>query len=174
VRVNLAADSPSVIGGFFSMAPIKLHASATAKQQAIAGFGLGTSLATLDSGALNQLLSALLRTNVSLNLVSYQGLAGAQVNLANLMVAAKVTDLNHLLSLPTTLPGALKIVSSALNLAGDATSSVAAGLITGLANQSYTGSTPTQNYFGQIFNNLAARSIRRLPTLFRRFRLSMA
>jgi uncharacterized membrane protein len=154
VRVNLAADSPSVIGGFFAMAPIKLHASATAKQQIVAGFGLGTSLATLDNGALNQLLSALLGTKVSLTLASYNGLAAAQVNLGSLMVAAGVTDLNSLLSLQTTLPGALQIVGNALTQVGGATSGLAGGVVTGLAGQSYSGSNPTQNYFGQIFNNV--------------------
>ena len=156
VRVNLSKASPSLFGsGFFpGAAPITLKASATAKQQAIAAFGLGTSLVTLNNGLLNQILGALLGTNVNLSLVSYQGLAKARVSLGNLMIAANVTDLHDLLSLQTTLPGALQIVGNALSLSGDATSGLAGGLVTGLAGQSYSSPGPTQNYFGQIFNNL--------------------
>jgi uncharacterized membrane protein len=153
VQVNLSEPEPTLLGsGFFPGATTNtLVASATAQQPAIAGFALGTSVATLNNGALNSLLTGLLGTNVSLSAVSYQGLADATVNLGNLMVAAGVTDLSQLLSLQTTLPGALNILAEALGNAGSGT---AAGLVSGLAGQSYTGSNPTEAYFGQIFNDV--------------------
>ncbi|NGY05499.1 pilus assembly protein TadG-related protein [Solimonas terrae] len=156
VRVTLTRKFPTSLTPFLSKNGSTMIASATAEQPALASFRLGTTLLTLDQGGLNQLLTALLGTNVNLSLVGYQGIAQARVNIANLMVAANVTNVNDLLALKTNLPGALKILGNALSLASDATSGTAGGLISGLATQSFTGSSPVTNYFGQALNGLGS------------------
>uniref|UniRef100_UPI0025D8090F hypothetical protein n=1 Tax=uncultured Nevskia sp. TaxID=228950 RepID=UPI0025D8090F len=131
-----------------------LYASATAEQPAYASFRIGTTTVDLNQGALNSLLSGLLGTSVNLTAVGYQGIAAARVTLGNLALAAGVNSLNDLLALDLTAPQALSIISAALATTGDATSGTAAGLISGLAGQSYNNAVVIQNVFGQIFNSV--------------------
>ena len=62
VQVNVSEAEPTLFGaGFFrGLTSGNLVASATAQQPAIAGFTLSTSVATLNNGALNSLLTGLL------------------------------------------------------------------------------------------------------------------
>lgn len=153
VRVNLSRPQPStpmslVLGTSGQM----LYASATAEQPAYASFRIGTTALSLDQGAVNSLLSGLLGTSVNLTAVGYQGIAKARVTIGNLALAAGVTSVSDLLNLDLTAPQALQIVATALSTTGDATSGTAAGLISGLAGQSYSSAPVIQNVFGQIFN----------------------
>ncbi len=152
VRVNLSRPQPVPLINLYGGGGM-LYASATAEQPAYASFRIGTATAGINEGALNSLLSGLLRTNVNLTAVGYQGIARARVTLGNLAVAAGVNSLNDLLQLDLTAPEALNIVADALAATGDATSGTAAGLISGLAGQSYTNPGVIQNVFGQVFNS---------------------
>lgn len=64
-----------------------LHAKAVAANDPIAGFSLGTGVASLEKGAINQLLGALLGTGnqITLELVSYKGLATGSIRLLDLI-----------------------------------------------------------------------------------------
>jgi hypothetical protein len=106
------------------------------------------------SALLNPLLTALLGSNtkIALSAVDYNGLAQTQVSLANLMVAANVTNLHDLLALHTDLPGALQILGNALQNVGGGTSQAAAGLVSGLAGQAASNGDLTP--FGDLFANL--------------------
>lgn len=152
VRVNLSRPQPVPFINLYGSAGAMLYASATAEQPAYASFRIGTTTLNLNEGALNSLLSGLLGTSVNLTAVGYRGIAQARVTLGNLALAAGVNSLNDLLTLDLTAPQALRIISTALAATGDATSGTAAGLISGLAGQSYTNNTVIQNAFGQIFN----------------------
>jgi uncharacterized membrane protein len=150
VRVSLSAPAPALFGSGFTTSAPTLYASATAWQPATGSFFLGTGLANLDSNAsplLGPLLNALFGSSVNVAVLNSAGLAQAQVNLAQLMVAANVTNLNQLVNLNTNLTGAL-------NILGQAVSGTAGGLISGLGNQAYNvnGGGPTQKYFGDLFN----------------------
>lgn len=64
-----------------------VNAKATAATHNVAGFSLGTGVAGLSGGVVNQLLNALLGTGnrIALDAVSYQGLANAHVRLIDLV-----------------------------------------------------------------------------------------
>jgi len=158
VRVNLTRPQPAPFLnlGAGSGAGALLYASATAEQPAYASFRIGTTALSLNEGAVNSLLSGLLGTSVNLTAVGYQGLARARVTIGNLALAANVTSVNDLLNLDLTAPQALQIIATALSATGDATSGTAAGLISGIAGQSYSSTPVIQNVFGQIFNSAGA------------------
>jgi uncharacterized membrane protein len=152
VRVSLSAPAPALFGTGSATAAPTLYASATSWQPAYGAFYLGTGLANLNTNSgllLGPLLNALLGTNVDLAAINSAGLAQVQVNLAQLMVAANVTNLNDLANLNTNLTGAL-------NILGQAVSGTGGGLISGLGNQAYNSGNagPTQQYFGDVFNNV--------------------
>jgi uncharacterized membrane protein len=156
VRVNLSQASPTLLGGGLlpGAAPVTLKASATAEQQAIGSFYLGTSLLSLNtanSALLNPLLQALLcggssnsscNAQVALVVASYQGLANADISLGDLLgsaVAANVgiQDLSSLLTTKLTLPQWLGILGTTLGNTVDGTtgqvSNGVSGLVQGLA-----------------------------------------
>ncbi|HEU0195800.1 MAG TPA: hypothetical protein VFQ88_01120 [Nevskiaceae bacterium] len=154
VRVTLAAQQPSsLLGSFFGTSTTKyLYASATAKQQVLGNYSLGTELANLDTGnspLLGPLLSGLLGTAVDANVLYSKGVAAARVSLAGLEAAAGVNNLHDLMALNTNLTGAL-------NILGQAVSGTAGGAISGLAGSAYNGDGgPTRNYFGDLFTGVA-------------------
>ncbi|HZR34226.1 MAG TPA: hypothetical protein VFA75_02545 [Nevskia sp.] len=157
VRVNLTQTAPSVVGAGLLpgvTGPVTLYASATAEQQAIGSFYLGTSLLSLNtsnSALLNPLLQGLLcggtassqcNAQVALIVASYQGLANADISLGNLLgsaVAANVgiKDLSSLLTTQLTLPQWLGILGNTLGSTVDGTtgqvSNGVSGLVQGLA-----------------------------------------
>lgn len=85
IRVTISR-APTVIFPFFE-ADRTIQAKAVAANSPIASFSLGTGVAGLDEGAVNQLLSALLGTKnqISLDLVSYKGLATGSIRLLDLI-----------------------------------------------------------------------------------------
>jgi len=166
VRVNLSQTAPSLIGaGLFPGVggAVTLKASATAEQQAIGSFYLGTSLLSLNtsnSALLNPLLQGLLcggsassqcNAQVALVVASYSGLANADISLGNLLnsaVAANVgiKDLSSLLTTQLTLPQWLGILGTTLSSTVDGTtgqvSNGVSGLVQGLAGMAdSSGST---------------------------------
>ena len=161
VRVNLSEVLASPFSNpLFPVAPMNLKASATARQQALGSFYLGTTLLSLQtqgSPLLNPLLQALLcggaptsacQAKVGLVAGSYTGLANANISLGDLLGAATaanvgITDLASLLSTNLTLPQWLGILGSTLSNTVDGTtgqvSNGVAGLVQGLAGVAYTG-----------------------------------
>jgi uncharacterized membrane protein len=85
VRVTIS-KAPTAILPFFD-ANRTIQVKAVAANSPIASFSLGTGVASLNEGAVNQLLSALLGTKnqISLDLVSYQGLATGSIRLLDLI-----------------------------------------------------------------------------------------
>ncbi|BEP37344.1 TadG family pilus assembly protein [Variovorax sp. V59] len=99
VRVTIS-KAPIAILPFFD-ADRTIRAKAVAANDPIASFSLGTGVAGLNEGAVNQLLSALLGTGnkISLRLVDYQGLASAQIRLLDLItVIPNVGTVDELLN----------------------------------------------------------------------------
>ena len=163
VRVNLAEVMTSPFNnGLFPVAPVNLKASATARQQALGSFYLGTTILSLDSTTspvLNPLLQGLLcgstpssacSGKIGLIVGSYSGLAGANISLGDLLGAATsanvgITDLSSLLSTDLTLPQWLGILGTTLSNTVDGTtgqvSNGVAGLVTGLAGVADTSGT---------------------------------
>jgi len=91
VRVsrNVPASLVLNVASVFSDLPstTQLSARAVARRTAMAGLSAGTTLASLDSSQsllLNNLLNALLGSNLSLNAAGYRGLANANVSLLGL------------------------------------------------------------------------------------------
>ena len=99
VRITIN-KAPLAILPFFE-ADRTIHGKAVAANDPIASFSLGTGVASLNEGAANQLLSALLGTGnkISLRLVDYQGLASAQIRLLDLIsVIPNVGTVDELLN----------------------------------------------------------------------------
>lgn len=153
VRVNMTAvSSQFLFGRFFSNVP--LRASATATQQALGAFSVGSTLLSLDTAQslLNPLLSALLGTSVNLSALDYQGLAQTRVSLANLEVAAGVNDLSGLLALDTNAARLQQIFAAAVQQVNPSVANLITGLTLGSAQSS--NSTPLANLLGNIATDL--------------------
>lgn len=103
VQVNISQAAPTSFLRLFTGDENdgRLVASASARQSAIGAFRVGSGLATLDAGLLNALLSALLGGDVSLDLLTYEGLANVEVTLDALAIAlgVEVQDLSNLVEL---------------------------------------------------------------------------
>ncbi len=130
-RVEVTAPAPLFFGRWILNRPnVTVRRAATAAipgGQPQAMFSIGSRLASLDGGLANALLSGLLGSNVSLTVMDYRALAGAQVNLlqfsdalaADLGVTAG--DYDALLQHEVTAGRALKVLES---IAGSDTKSV--------------------------------------------------
>lgn len=92
VRVTLTQKALMPFASAFADAPT-LSATGTASSERLAAFSVGSRLASLDGGILNQLLGTLLGTKISLKLVDYQALIGAKINLLSFLNLL-ATDLN--------------------------------------------------------------------------------
>lgn len=100
---------------FFMVGQRRLQATAIAKNTPIVSFSLASGLASVNSGLLNQVLGMLLGNSnpLSLDLVSYQGLANTNVRVADLMVALGVSTVQQLLATQVSLNQFVTAVVSA-------------------------------------------------------------
>lgn len=100
---------------FFSVGQRSLTATAIAKNTAIVSFSLGSGLASVNGGLLNQMLGALLGNSnpLSLDLVSYQGLANTTIRVSDLMAALNVGTVQQLVSSQVSLSQLVSAVVSA-------------------------------------------------------------
>lgn len=122
----------TTVSYFFMPGSFRVEATATAASDAVAGFSLGSfiaSLNTADSSLLNGVLGGLLGGAVDLNLVGYQGLAAGSVTLAQLQTALGLGTLDEVLSANLTLAELLAASITALNNKGDAASLNAANIL---------------------------------------------
>ncbi|MGT2434012.1 TadG family pilus assembly protein [Cupriavidus basilensis] len=103
---------------FFMVGRRQLTATAIAKNTSIVAFSLGSGLASVDNGLLNQLLGYLLHTNLNIDAVSYQGLATTNIRLADLAVALGAGSMQELLSLSPSLGTFFNAVISVASQSG--------------------------------------------------------
>lgn len=116
-----------------------LTATATAQATSIRAFSLSTSVAALNGGLLNGLLNGLLGSNLNLDVVSYRGLATAQVKLQDLAVALGAGSIRQLLNTRITVAQLATAMVTALSQ-GNVASATVTGALGTIASAS-TGST---------------------------------
>ncbi|NTV95323.1 MAG: hypothetical protein HGA75_07880 [Thiobacillus sp.] len=121
VQVTVTTQQPY----FFLVGSREVGATATATRDDIAGFSIGSGLLSLDtsqSTLLNALLGKLLHSSISLDAVSYNGLANANVRLLDLVkVSADVGTLDELLKADIGLGELLRLTATALDRSDIAT-----------------------------------------------------
>ncbi len=86
VRVEFSTRGQLYFGTGIMARPV-IRTTAVARMQAAASFSIGSRLARLDGGIVNQLLGGLLGSNLSLSLMDYEALAAADVNLLSFLTA---------------------------------------------------------------------------------------
>lgn len=132
----------SLMAGGWYGGTVNLQATAVAQRQPWASFWVGSFLASIDSeddaAVINAVLGELLGSAVSLDLLSYQGLANADITLAQLIDGAAVAGVSldtntvaGLLSVQVTAGEFLAIMASALGADsdGDATAATPIGTL---------------------------------------------
>jgi len=144
-RVTLASTAnlyfASLLLGKKSLA---ISRTATAAQGALASFAMGTELASLNGGVENALLSGLTGSSISLDVMDYNELLGAQVDLFQ-YTQALATRLN------------LKGVSYNQTLATQVTTGTALGAIVDILNAA--GNTAAANAVGKIISGVNSQTI---------------
>ncbi|SDK92262.1 Uncharacterized membrane protein [Pseudomonas delhiensis] len=145
---------------------VTLQAQAVARRQALAGLSAGSGLLRLDSTSsplLNALLGGLLGTTLNLDVVTYQGIAGANVNLLalgeQLQAAGVDLDLGSVDSLLDADVGVAQLLQAAID-AADA--SQVAGVNLALLRSALASiKVPSANLsLGQIISVVAPDSAR--------------
>ena len=121
-RVEVTAPAPLFFGRWVlqrdSLAVRRTATAAIPGGQPQAMFSIGSRLASLDGGLANALLSGLLGSNVSLTVMDYRALAGAQVNLLQFSdalateIGLTAGDYDALLKQEVTAGQALKVLES--------------------------------------------------------------
>jgi uncharacterized membrane protein len=110
---------------FFAGPARQIAASATAKASVVGSFQVGTSL--VEANLLNGMLGALLGTKVQLDAVSWNGIANANVKVADLAaVATSAGTYDGLLATQTTVAGLASILLNAVNKDAALTADVSA------------------------------------------------
>lgn len=119
---------------------VQLSRSATAAQGELASFSIGTRLAGLNGGVANALLSGLTGSSVSLSIMDYNALAGAQVDLFRYIAALKThvgvqaVSFDQTLSAEVATNGAIGAIADVLNGAGNFAAATAIGRIASAAD----------------------------------------
>ncbi|MFJ3052721.1 pilus assembly protein TadG-related protein [Pseudomonas nitroreducens] len=143
-----------------------LSAQAVARRTAMAGISAGSGVLSLDSTnspLLNALLGGLLGTNINLDLVTYQGIAGANVSLLALSQQLKAAGVNLELGKVDSLLGANVTAAQLLQaMVNAADASQLANVNTSLLRTALaTINVPTANLtLGQILSVVAPDSVR--------------
>lgn len=121
VKVTLTQKAVMPFASAFATAPT-LSATGTASSERLAAFSVGSRLASLNGGILNQLLGTLLGTQISLKVADYQSLVSANVNLLSflnlLATDLKLTGVsyNQLLATDVTYDKLLGALGKSTNL----------------------------------------------------------
>jgi uncharacterized membrane protein len=85
-RVTMTTSTQLYFGqAITGKSQFEIRTSATATRTAFASFAIGSRLASLNGGLLNQLLGGLLGANVSLSAMDYQALISGKIDLFNFM-----------------------------------------------------------------------------------------
>lgn len=125
----------SLIAGGWYGGTVPLRTVAVAQRLPVAGFQLGSFLASLDTDdatLLNGLLGGMLGSSVNLDVLSYEGLAAADLTLGQLISGAELAGVGlaadgveGLLDTDVTVADFLSIMAAALDAEGDATAALA-------------------------------------------------
>ncbi|MFV3367920.1 pilus assembly protein TadG-related protein [Pseudomonas sp. NY15435] len=164
VPSSLVLNVASLFSGASSTTVIS--AQAVARRSAMAGISAGSGVLSLDSSnspLLNALLGGLLGTNLNLDVVTYQGIAGANVSLLALSQQLKAAGVNLELGKIDSLLGANVTAAQLLQaMVNAADSSQLAGVNTALLRTALaTINVPTANLtLGQILTVVAPDSVR--------------
>ncbi|WEK41766.1 MAG: TadG family pilus assembly protein [Candidatus Sphingomonas colombiensis] len=124
VRVELESTSPTFLAAIFGRHDIAIGRQAIAARQRYASFSIGSRLASLDGGLLNAYLSALTGSNVSLSVMDYRALAGADVDLFRYLpllrtkAGLQAASFGDVLKSNVSTPQALDALASALSADG--------------------------------------------------------
>lgn len=114
-KVTIRKEGNIYFGSLFTDAP-ELFAVGTASSEKLAGFSVGSRLASLNGGILNSLLGGLLGTTISLKAMDYEALLDADVDvLAFMQTLATRLDLtaltyDEILATDLTLPQLLSTI----------------------------------------------------------------
>lgn len=137
VRVTMQTQTPLFFGKVLTGDPyINLRVSSVATTTQLATFAIGSRLASLNGGLLNQLLGQMLGTSLSLSAMDYQALADAKVNLFDFMSALATRASLTGVSYDSLLQSSLKVTdiiaalqaSGATGAAGSALSNIGSSL----------------------------------------------
>lgn len=91
VQVALETRSPTFLARIFGTRDVAIGRRARAARIDLAAISVGSRLAALDGGLLNQYLSALTGSNMSLSVADYNALAGADIDLLGFVDALNTT-----------------------------------------------------------------------------------
>lgn len=91
VQVALETRSPTFLARIFGTRDVAIGRRARAARVDLAAISVGSRLAALDGGLLNQYLSALTGSNLSLSVADYNALAGADIDLFGFVDALNTT-----------------------------------------------------------------------------------
>lgn len=91
VQVALETRSPTFLARIFGTRDVAIGRRARAARIDLAAISVGSRLAALDGGLVNQYLSALTGSNVSLSIADYNALAGAEIDLLAFVDALNTT-----------------------------------------------------------------------------------
>lgn len=138
-RVTLESTSPTFFGRILGTGEVPIARHATARRQRFAAFQIGSRLASLNGGILNQLLSALTGSEVKLSVADYNALAGAQIDLLGLLpilrteAGLNAVTFDDILAAQVTTPKLLDAISEALSAQDQTTAAGATELIANIS-----------------------------------------
>ncbi|HYD34188.1 MAG TPA: TadG family pilus assembly protein [Methylophilaceae bacterium] len=133
VRIYITQTVPAslVAGGLFGN-QVLLHAEAvSAAHPPMISFTAGSFLLNINSsneGLMDELLGGLLGTNINLSLLSYQGLATADVTLADMLRVQGSSSVQDLLNAEMSLRDLINLIGDGVAEAGTANSPAATAL----------------------------------------------
>ncbi|MGN6271331.1 MAG: TadG family pilus assembly protein [Sphingomonas sp.] len=136
VRVTLRTPAPSYFARIFGIRSIPLARSATAAQINLASFSLGSRLAAVNGGLVNGLLGGLTGSNLSLSVMDYNALAGANIDLFDFIDALRTTaslragSYDNALDASVTTGQILQAAASVAQANGDLAAAAALRLLT--------------------------------------------
>ncbi|TXH03913.1 MAG: hypothetical protein E6R07_10915 [Nevskiaceae bacterium] len=152
-RVTLSANFPTLLSPLLPANGVSMRASATASQSALGSLRVGSGVASLSGGMVNQLLSGLLGGNVSLTAVDYSGLSSVNVTASQLATALglSLNDLSNLATLNQTV--ALNVALSGLTSAlGGTVSTTVSNALQSLAGQANNNPVLLNSILGSVGN----------------------
>ncbi len=124
VRVVLESSSPTFFARIFGTRDVTIVRAATARRQNYAAFSIGSRLASLNGGILNNYLTALTGSSISLSVMDYQALAAADVDLLGYLpilrteLGLNALTFNELLATQAATPKLLNALVHALTRSG--------------------------------------------------------
>lgn len=141
-RVTLTTASPTYFASIFGVRNVTIVRTATAAREQAASFSVGSRLAAIDGGLVNGLLSGLTGSSVSLSVMDYNALVGADVDLFGFLDALRTTahveagSYDDLLATKVTTTQALAAVAAQLDSRNNAAAAAAVRkLASGLTGQ---------------------------------------